>query len=156
MNSFKSLPSRLLTLTSLTVIGWLVGCGGADGYKVSGVVNFQGKPVPAGKIYFMPDSSKGNKGATGFADIKDGKYDTSLPGGQNAPSGAVVIAVEGTDPSAAANKKETSGEVTVKLLFARYELPAELPSSSSTKDIDVPPEAAKGPVAPKGKGPIVP
>ncbi len=140
----------------MAVLGLLVGCGSSNGYQVSGTVTFQGKPVPAGKIYFMPDSSKGNKGSTGFADIKDGKYDTSLDGGQGAPAGPVVIAVEGTDPSSAPTGKEASGDVTAKLLFARYEMQVDLPESSSTKDIDVPDSAAKGPVAPKSSGQIVP
>lgn len=155
MNKAPSLTRRIGLLTSLSLLGWLVGCGSGGGYRVSGNVTFQGKPVPAGKIYFMPDSSKGNNGATGYADIKDGKYDTSAQGGQNAPAGAVLIAVEGTDPSAAPNTKDTSGEVTAKLLFARYEKSVELPTSSSTQDIDVPADAAKGPAAPKSKA-IIP
>jgi hypothetical protein len=122
-----------------------VGCGGGGQAHVSGKVTFQGKPVPAGKIYFAPDGSKGNSGPTGYADIKDGNYDTSSTGGRAATPGPVVITVEGTDPSAAPGKADPSGEVTVKLLFAGYELKAELPSSSSTKDIEVPESAAKGP-----------
>ena len=132
------------------------GCGGgASGYRVSGTVNFNGKPVPAGKIYFRPDGSKNNTGATGYADIKDGHYDTSLPGGQGAPSAAVIIMVEGTDPNAAPDAK-SSPDVTVKLLFSGYEVPAELPEAASTKDIDVPAEAAKGPKQPKASNVVIP
>lgn len=147
---------RIGLVASLLMISLLVGCGSQGGYRVSGTVTFQGKPVPAGKIYFMPDSSKGSTGATGYADIREGKYDTSLEGGMGAPAGPVIVAIEGTDPSAAASTKEASGEVTIKLLFARYETPAEIPKSASTKDIEVPAEAAKGPVAPKGKAIIIP
>lgn len=146
---------RITLLVCLSMLVCLVGCGSKTGNRVSGMITFQGKPVPAGKIYFMPDSSKGNKGATGYADIRDGKYDTSTEGGQGAPSGAVVIAIEGTDPSAAPTGKDVSGDVTAKLLFARYEVPVDMPDSVSTKDIEVPATAAKGPVAPKSNA-IVP
>jgi hypothetical protein len=117
-----------------------VGCGSDSGHRVSGKVMFKGQPVPGGKIYFMPDGAKGNQGATGFADIKDGMYDTGATG-RGAPAGAVIIAVEGIDPST--------------VLFARYELAAELPSASSTKDIDVPESAEKGPIQPKEENPVV-
>jgi hypothetical protein len=133
-----------------------IGCDSSEGYRVSGTVTFMGSPVPAGKVYFMPDGTKGNTGATGFADIRDGHFDTSLVGGQPAPAGPVIIALEGVDPNAAPDSRDASGEVTAKLLFARYELPAEIPKAASTKDIDVPAEAAKGPIAPKVKNTIVP
>lgn len=137
------------------------GCGGDKTVRVSGKVTFKGAPVPAGKIYFMPDGSKGNTGPTGFADIKDGAYDTSATGGRNPPPGAVIIAVEGMDPSAPPDKAKkgepTSEESTAKLLFARYETAADLPTSASTKDIDVPADAAKGPTGPPQKpGEIIP
>jgi hypothetical protein len=132
----------------------VLGCGGNKTFRVSGTVTFKGKPVPAGKIYFIPDGSKGNSGPTGYADIKDGSYDTSRSGGQGAVSGPVIIAVEGTDPSSRPDKPDPSGEVTAKLLFARYEMTVDLPKASSTKDITVPEEAGKGPAPPKG-GPII-
>lgn len=121
-----------------------LGCGGDKGYRVSGKVTFQGKPVPTGKVYFIPNGSKGNSGATGFADIKDGQYDTGAAGGRNAPAGAVTIAVEGLDPSGPPDKK-AGEDITAKVLFPRYELAADLPSGKSTKDIEVPADAAKGP-----------
>ena len=146
IKSIRNWPAlSLLVLSSLAV-----GCGESNGYRVSGKVSFMGKPVPAGKIYFMPDGSKKNSGATGFADIKDGLYDTALAGGHGSPGGAVIIALEGNDPTGTLDKND-SPDVTTKLLFARYETSAELPKGVSTKDIDVPAEAAKGPKQPKGK-----
>jgi hypothetical protein len=132
-----------------------LGCGGDGTYRVSGKVTFKGQPVPAGKIYFMPDGSKGNTGPTGFADIKDGSYDTAATGGRGAPAGPVIIAVEGIDPSGPPPKADPSGDVTTKVLFPRYELTADLPKSSSTKDIEVPAEAAKGPSKPAGAKDII-
>lgn len=132
------------------------GCGSKSVYRVSGKVTFQGKSVPSGKIYFIPDGSKGNTGPTGFADIKDGQYDTSASGGRDAPSGPVIIAVEGFDP-ASKPEKEKSEDVSAKVLFSRYEFAAELPKEKSTKDIEVPADAAKGPITGgKKPGEIIP
>jgi hypothetical protein len=102
--------------------------------------------VPAGKIYFMPDGAKGNKGATGFADVKDGQFDTNLKG-RGSPGGPVVIAIEGIDPSKPPPK--ANSEITATVLFPRYELEAELPTAASIKDIEVPESAAKGPTSSK-------
>lgn len=150
--------SILLTLLASLVC---LGCGGDGTYRVSGKVTFKGQPVPAGKIYFMPDSSQGNSGPTGYADIKDGTYDTSLKGSVGCPPGAVIIAVEGIDPNSPPDKpkkgEEASSEATAKLLFPRYELKFDMPKSATVKDIEVPAEAAKGPSTPKPPpGTVVP
>lgn len=130
-----------------------LGCGGDGSVRVTGKVTFKGAPVPAGKVYFIPKDT----GATGFADIKNGTYDTGAQGGHGAPAGPVTIAVEGFDPTTK-DAKEKSEDVTAKVLFARHELTFDVPKgSAATKDIDVPAEAAKGPVAPKPPaGTVVP
>jgi hypothetical protein len=150
-------PSALLIWIVPVVCSCLaLGCGGDGTNRISGKVTFMGQPVPAGKIYFMPDGSKGNTGPTGYADIKNGIYDTSSAGGRGAPAGAVIIAIEGIDPSGPPAKADPSGEVTTRVLFPRYETTADLPASSSTKDIDVPAEAARGPKQKVGGDIIVP
>jgi hypothetical protein len=121
---------------------FVTGCGSETGGRVSGKVTFNGQPVPAGKVYIRPDTSKGNSGPTGYADIKDGAYDTSAPGGKGAVAGAVIIAVEGLDPNPPAN---AGPDVTTTVLFPNYELPAEIDAGGTVKDIDVPPEAANVP-----------
>jgi hypothetical protein len=143
----------LRCLLPVLLCGLIIGCG--SGVRVSGKVTFKGQPVPGGKVYISPDTSKGNSGPTGYADIKNGFYDTGAAGGSPCVAGAVVFGVEGVDPNAPPDK--AAPDVTTKLLFPRYEFKMELPGSSTTKDIDVPAEAAKGP--PQGKkdgGPIVP
>ena len=132
-------------LPALLACGAALGCG-SEGARVSGKVTFKGQPVPAGKIYFTPDGSKGNTGATGYANIQGGSYDTSGAGGHGAPTGPVIVAIEGNDPSAEGKKEkgDTSGEVTVKSLFPRYETTMEV-AGTMTKDFDVPAEAQKGP-----------
>ncbi|MBN9120162.1 MAG: hypothetical protein J0I06_13530 [Planctomycetes bacterium] len=158
MHRRTSRAARLVLLLPVFLCALCAGCGGGNVYRVSGKVTFQGKPVPAGKIYFIPDGSKGNTGPTGYADIKNGEYDTGAPGGSHAPAGPVIIAVEGQDPSAPLEKKDkTSEDVAVKVLFPRYEVPAELPKEKSTKDVEVPGEAAKGMTGPPRKaGEVVP
>ncbi len=142
-----------LCIAAVLLASLALGCGGGGGNRVSGTVTFKGQPVPAGKVYFLPDGSKNNSGATGYADIKDGKYDTA-DGGKGAVAGPVIIAVEGIDPNPPA--KAESSDITTRVLFARYELEAVLPDSSSTKDITVPAEAAKGPKQPKVSKIIIP
>lgn len=130
---------------AVLVCGLAVGCGGDGTHRVSGTVTFKGQPIPVGKIYFTPDSTKGGHGPSGFADIKDGKYDTASAGGRGSIAGAVVISVEGFDPAGKPDKpdkSDTSGEVLIKSLFPRYEVQADMPASASTKDIDVPAGAA--------------
>jgi len=114
-----------------------LGCG-SKLHHVSGTVTFKGKPVPQGKIYFSPDGSKGNKGAAGFADIKDGAYDTKAKGGQGTIGGPVIVTIQGSDGS--------------KALFVEYKTPVDLPKEGTTKDFDVPESAAKG--LPKDPGPL--
>lgn len=117
------------------VCGLLAGCG--SGSRYSGKVTFAGKPVPTGKIYFTPDGSKGNKGQAGWADIKDGHYDTSVRGSQSPAGGAMTVRIEGQEGG--------------KPLFGDYELKEELPKGGGSKDFDVP--AAQGAKAPKVVGP---
>jgi hypothetical protein len=137
--SYKS--SFATTCAALVLLGsLLLGCGNSKLSHVSGKVTFQGQPVPAGKVYILPDGAKGNTGAAGFADIKDGAYDTRLPGGQAAPPGAVIFAVEGINPVPPPN---ASPDVTTTVLFPRYEVPGELTPSANTKDIEVPATAAQ-------------
>lgn len=147
--------TRLIRVLPALACLALLGCGGEKLYRVSGKIRFNGNPVPSGKIYFMPDGSKGNTGPTGYADIKNGEYDTSAPGGQDAPPGPVIVAIEGLDPSAPPDKpkkgEEVSEESTMKVLFPRYETTDEIPTSAYTKDYEVPAEAAKGPTQPKKK-----
>lgn len=133
-HSTTRLPIALFLLSGLAV-----GCGGDQGGRVSGKVTFKGQPVPAGKVYITPDASQGNSGQSGFADIKDGAYDTSAEGGQGAVSGPVIISVEGFDP----NPPPGAGpDVSATVLFTGYEKKVELPESASVHDIDVPADAA--------------
>lgn len=139
--STHSGPRALAALAALACSLLATGCGGGTpGNRVSGAVTFDGTPVPAGKVYFKPDAEAGNTGATGFADIVDGRYDTGRAGARNVGTGAMVMSVEGIDPHA--SEDAGSADVTAKVLFQGYELRAEIPGGAFTLDIAVPAEAA--------------
>ena len=144
--------SRTLLLSLISMVAGVSasGCGGDERTHVSGEVVFDGRPVPAGKVYLTPDSAKGNSGPSGFANITDGFYDTAAEGGRGTVLGPLIVAVEGIDPSAPAEGGQESEDVTAKLLFARWELAADLTEPLTTLDIDVPAEAADGPKQPAG------
>jgi hypothetical protein len=147
------LVAQLARILSLGTLSILLGCG-EGGNHVTGNVLFQGKPVPVGKIFFYPDSSKGNSGAPGWAEIKDGRYNTAAEGGSPVASGAMRVVIEGIDPNPPANAE--SPDVTTTVLFSGYETTVDLSQGNTTKDFDVPAEAAKGPAAPKVAPTIVP
>jgi len=131
----------------------LVGCG-KGGSHVSGNVTFKGQPVPQGSVTILPDAKAGNSGPTGYAEIRDGVYDTAKDGGRPGTAGKVIFRVEGIDPNPPPN---AGPDITTTLLLSGYEVEAELPGSASVKDIDVPAEAAnRKPQPPENPGFINP
>jgi hypothetical protein len=124
-----------------------VSCNKADPnrFDISGEITFDGKPVPAGKIYFSPDTSKNNDGPQGHADIKDGRYDTR-PTATGSPGGPVHVLIEGFDG------KPKGDFIFGKHLFS-WETSLELPRASTTKDFEVPLSAAKNVPKRTGQGP---
>lgn len=128
------------TLLLIAIFG-LIGCGGKQGpdvtrYRVSGSVNFDSKPVPAGMIVFEPDTQKGNKGPTGSAKIVNGKFDTaSVTGTVGGPHN---IRVEGYDG------KTTPDLPFGKPIFVPHTQSIDLPKKDTTQDLSVPADAAKG------------
>lgn len=86
----------------------LAGCSesGPKRYRLQGTVDFDGKPVPAGMIYFDPDASKGNKGAQGYATIVDGKFDTEKTGKGHA-GGPMKVRIVGLTAAAAASNDDS-------------------------------------------------
>jgi hypothetical protein len=110
----------------------LVGCRAEDKrYDVSGTVTYAGKPIPKGLIFFDPDASKGMAGTQGFANIRDGKFDTAKHG-KGIRGGPYVVRVSGFDG------KEASEAPFGQPLFPEYQEKRDLPAANSTLDIDVP------------------
>jgi hypothetical protein len=120
----------LLFVVSLLAIG----CGGESGptrYRLSGEVNFAGKAVPAGTIYFQPTT-----GPAGSARIKNGQYDTGP--GQGIIGGKHKVMIEGFDGQGA-----TSAEMGTPI-FKPYTVEEDLPAADATINFDIPASAAEG------------
>jgi len=131
-----------LSLSAAFVAGCLAvaGCTAAPtAVDVSGEVTFDGKPIPAGRIYFNADVTKGNDGPQGYADIIDGKFDTRNKGGKGAHGGPTVAVIEGYDGNKQANPSSQG-----QRLFKKYSVAVELPKEACTKNFEVPASAAKG------------
>lgn len=127
------------------VLAAALGCGPGDGggnAQVSGKVTFKGQPVQLGRVYFDADQTKNPGGQSGYADIKDGRYDTAA-GGKAPSPGPVTVRVEGLNPPGANGLHS--------LLFRQHEFTADLPGGRSEKDIEVP--AAAGDKMPKTTDP---
>ena len=120
----------LLAATTLTT-----GCGKTDSGRVDvwGTVTWNGEPVPRGFIVFNPDSSQGNSGPQGTANIVDGKYDTRETAGRGAVTGAVTLSVRGYD-----GENPTPEAPYGDVLFGPYEKAVEIPAGGGEFNLDVP------------------
>ncbi|MEX1039968.1 MAG: hypothetical protein WDZ51_05030 [Pirellulaceae bacterium] len=112
----------------------LVGCNAEPSglYHVSGTIDFNGQPVPAGTILFQPDGSHGAKGPAGIALIRDGKYNTAGPGGKGVVGGPHRVRITGLD-----GKPVAMGPEGVPL-FPDYSTTIDLPTEDTTHDFSVP------------------
>ncbi|MEW4452425.1 hypothetical protein AB1L30_07035 [Bremerella sp. JC817] len=139
----RSHPFVGLGLGLLMLIG--SGCGGsspsATAFHVSGTVQFDGQPLPAGKIYFTPDSSQGNQGPQGVAQIVDGQYDTS-ESRFGVVGGPYIVRIDGYDGVQPANDEDglfPDGQV----VFRDYEVKLTFPQENHVEDIQIPAAAGK-------------
>lgn len=116
------------------------GCGrGERLYHVQGMVTFAGKPVPKGTIVFEPDTSRGNRGSAGFAQIVQGRYDTRVGEGKGTVGGPHLVRILGLDGI-------PRGElVNGSPLFPEYNTTADLPQADTTLDFQVPTRRAAAP-----------
>lgn len=91
----KQVPKVITASIVLAIAGLGLGCQQEmDSLnRVTGQVTFKGEPVPMGVIQFTPDASSGNKGMAGFAEIRDGKYDTETSG-RGVESGAITVTID--------------------------------------------------------------
>ena len=117
-----------------------VGCSSSDvtRYDVSGTVTFGGQPVPSGSITFQP--VVGNEGPGGFANIKDGKFDTATDG-KGPTGGPHHVTISGFDGNADPGNELPLG----KPLFDAYRTQVDLPKEPSTQTFDVPATAKPKP-----------
>ena len=118
------------------------GCGGSDVDRedLTGAVTFAGQPVVFGNIEFVPDSEKGHSGPTGYADIVDGRYDTSLEGGAGVVAGPHLVRVTAyQEVPPPASEDETAPSNAKPPMFFGYPIEADL--EGGVKDFDVPEDA---------------
>jgi hypothetical protein len=114
-----------------------LGCNdaGPKRTRLAGEAKYDGQPIVYGDIVFTPDGA--SSGAQGFANIRDGKFDTAGTGGKGIAGGPTIIRVTGFS--------KEGGK-----LLCEYEYKADLPAAGSTSFmIEVPAKGAGG--APKGK-----
>jgi hypothetical protein len=114
---------------------WLLLAGCHQGprlYPVSGKVMYGDKPLPAGVIYFDPDSSKKNDGPQGYAIIQNGEYNTAATGGKGVIGGPHIVRIEGFDG-------KPGEELPLgRPLFTDFQQPLDLPKAPATQNFDVP------------------
>ena len=129
----------------VAVVTLLAGCGGgsdsATAFHVRGEVQFDGKPLPAGKIYFTPDASQGNQGPQGTATIVDGKYDTE-ESRFGIVGGPYIVRIEGYDGVQPEDDEDglfPDGQV----IFRDYEVKLDLPKADHVEDLNVPASASQ-------------
>ncbi|MCA9055738.1 MAG: hypothetical protein KDA75_17990 [Planctomycetaceae bacterium] len=139
----------------------IMGCGGSDEptlYQLSGEVEFDGQPIPYGRVEFEPDTTKGNSGGPGYADIVDGKYDTNTPTGRGVVGGPHIVrfygsnerpqtaGADGTLDETAIGSIEEDGKgskVAKDLpLVSGYEMAQELATDDGVVNFDLPAEAS--------------
>lgn len=131
----------LLGIVSTIAVGCNSATQSATDYHVQGNVEFDGRPLPAGKIYFTPDSSQGNQGPQGAATIKEGKYDTR-DSRFGIVGGPYLVRIEGYDGVQPANDEDNlfpDGQV----VFRDYEIRIDFPKKDHVEDIVVPAKAAE-------------
>jgi hypothetical protein len=124
-----------LLLAAILLASATLGCGnrGPARFDVSGKVTFHGKPVPIGRIVFLPDKEKGNAGPTGYANIQDGAYDTRNHG-KGTCGGPQTAVISGYDGKSVPGIEVNAG----KPLFTEYRVNVDLPRETGSKDFDVP------------------
>jgi len=133
MRTYQWFSAALLA----TALVGAAGCGSRSDHHLSGKVTFGGQPVPVGRIFFDADASKQNTGASGFANIEEGEYDTAK-GGKGVAGGPTVVRIQGF------HKEGADASGFGPPLFQEYSTQVDLPQEYSTKDFEVPASAARG------------
>jgi hypothetical protein len=126
------LPLAAVLLAGLALAQSGCGGGGPDRFDVSGRVTFNSQPVPFGQIIFSPDTAAGNSGPQGFAEIRDGSYNTRS--GRSTVGGPHTVQIMGfaTDP------KSGNEDNPVPAMFSDYQTNVDLPKKTSTQDFEIP------------------
>jgi hypothetical protein len=113
--------------------------------KVQGRVTLAGRPVGPGKVFFLPDKSKGTEGPPAIGDLgSDGKYELSTFGsGDGAVVGHHRVEIVESSPDVEFGVEGGSGQPTlIPLRYADADtsgLTAEVRRGSNTRNFDLRP-----------------
>lgn len=122
----------IFQVASVCALVSVLGCGSAvndpRSNHVKGSVSFKGAPVVFGDIRFIPAS-----GPAGYAQIKDGKYDTSAEGGKGTVAGKHKVVINGFDGVAKPEAELPNGEP----LFPEFNAEVDIAAGGATEDFDV-------------------
>jgi len=125
-------------LMALLGLAALPGCGGTGQAEVDGAVTYDGRPVPAGAIAFVPLEGQGlSAGGT----VLDGRY--HVPAEVGPKTGKYRVEIRWAKPTGRKYRSETGAmlEVTEEGLPAKYndksELTADVKPGKNTIDFDL-------------------
>ena len=104
-------------------------------FALRGAVTFAGKAIPAGTIHFDPDTSRGNDGPGGVADIRNGRYYTRS--GFGVVGGPHVVRIMGFDGKVPAGPEAALSPLG-KPLFPHYQTRQDLPRAGGTVNFAIP------------------
>lgn len=122
---------QLAVLLGSVVVG--AGCqkSGPVRVHVAGEITYKGKPLPAGIITIEPDITRGADGPQGFAQIKNGKFDTRQ-NGRMACQGPAIVSIQGYD-----GVSKGPENVLGSALFTQYTEMVELNGKDPTLKLDI-------------------
>ena len=119
-----------LRLAALLLLVCLVGCSPSDGRNtVSGTVTYNGEPLKYATIEFDPDTTKGNRGPQGSAEVRDGRYHTTS--GFGPVVGPHTVRITGWDVGPEAGMMPPP-------LVSEYETTVDIPAGGGPLDFAIP------------------
>ncbi len=135
--SCGGLPLTAALFPAALLLAGMSGCGTSatpSVYEVSGSVTFAGKPIPAGRVVFEPDTERGARGMVSIADINNGHYVTRPRRGFG--GGPCRVTIYGSDGSLPADNPADHDSA----LFPPWQTTIDLPRVSCQHDFAVPGE----------------
>lgn len=144
-----SASRRRLAATALAFVSIAsAGCGKQKRFDVTGQVTFDGQPVPAGTVTFIPVGASKAEAGTGFARIRTGRFATRE--GRSPGSGPHRVMVNGCDgvPYESRLGDAVDQHPMGKDLFTSHMVEVDLPAKSGfILDIAVPKAPAGTPAS---------
>ena len=130
--------SRYFAIAVFNLVG-ILGCSRSElppRVKVTGIVTLDGKPLPVGRVQFLPDRSKGNAGpiAVGIID-ETGRYQLSTDRRSDNHDGAVLgfhkVCVE------AIPQPTNEADIPRSLIPAKYNNPSTSGLTAEIRAVEV-------------------